>query len=496
MNDPDQRMHHLEAYVFEHPAGVGSTQVGKKILLTTPQGGRVVVDRLMLQTWQHADGRLGKDILDYFQSRGLERQEVAAALACLVHAGLLSTGEETPISSNAPLPGHQGSPLVSVVIVSYNSLAWLPACLASLRLQTYRPLEIIAIDNASTDGSAEWLAAHQAELALLRLERPCSLSRAINRGIEAARGEYILLLNPDVTLDAQAVAFMVETARNDASIAAVAGKLRLLWAPAFLNGIGNLVGALSWGVDNGLGYLDLGQFDHWTELPSACFAAALLSAKVLREIGPLDEGFPMYYEDSEWCYRARLLGYAVRPAQRAVIYHAFSGRVPDGAEHGLDATKLQRVAYGRLRFITLLLGRGYLLRFLCAYLLEDVLQGMIGLIRGRWGHFRAYWRAWGSYLASLRLLRQKRKLLQARRRRTDRELFDLQRRIPAPLVWRGLPLLTWDIVRYEYLPWIERGQSPRPKMTLGRALSIWRVEGLAALAHRIGRDILWRWMQP
>jgi GT2 family glycosyltransferase len=496
MNEPDRWMRALEAAVFGSPVGVRSAQSGKRPLLTTPQGGRVVGDRLMQQIWQHADGRLGEEILDYFQTRGLQRRQVAAALACLARAGLLSIEEETQIGTDAPLPVDQDSPLVSVVIVSYNSLAWLPDCLASLRLQTYRPLEMIVVDNASTDGSAEWLAVHQPEITLLRLERPCSLSGAINRGIEAARGEYILLLNPDVALDAQAVSFMVETAQSDASIAAVAGKLRLLWAPAFLNGIGNLVGALSWGMDNGLGYLDLGQFDHWTELPSACFAAALLPAKVLNEIGLLDEGFPMYYEDSEWCYRARLLGYSVRPAPRAVIYHAFSGRVPDGAGHSLSATKLQRVAYGRLRFISLLLGRGYLLRFLCAYLLEDVFHGVLDLIRGRWGHLRAYWRAWRSYLASLRPLRQKRKLLQARRKRTDREIFELQRHIPAPLVWRGLPLLTWDVVRHEYLPWIECDQPSRLKMTLGRALSIWRVEGIAALAHRIGRGVLWRWMQP
>jgi hypothetical protein len=157
---------------------------------------------------------------------------------------------------------------------------------------------------------------------------------------------------------------------------------------------------------------------------------------------------------------------------------------------------LQRVIYGRLRFITRLLGPGFLLRFLIGYVLEDLLNVMTCLLRGRWGYLRAYWRAWSDYFHSLNELRSDRKNIQSRRTQTDRALYRLQSHAPVPLVWRGLPLLTWDIVRHEYKPWIESSQFGRSKMTLQRALSIWRIEGAAALAHRLGRGILWKLMQP
>jgi GT2 family glycosyltransferase len=383
-----------------------------------------------------------------------------------------------------------------VVIVSYKSLAWLPGCLASLRLQTHGRLEIVLVDNGSTDGSADWLAEHHPDLTLVRLEQTCSLAAAINQGVQASCGEYLLLLNPDVVLDPHAVSHLLQVALGDENVAAVAAKLRLMWAPAFLNGLGNLVGALSWGTDSALGHLDLGQFDHWTELPSTCFAAALLPARSLKVIGPLDNGLPMYYEDSEWCYRARLFGLNVRLAPKAVVYHAFSGRVPDGTHAGLAVIKLHRVVYGRLRFITRQLGPGFLFRFLIGYAVEDLLNMMICLLRGRWGHLRAYWRAWSDYLGSLKALRCERKNIQSKRTQADRALFQLQRHAPVPLVWRGLPLVTWDIVRHEYRPWIEAHQTGRSKITLPRALSIWQVEGIAALAHRLGRGILWKLMQP
>jgi GT2 family glycosyltransferase len=450
----------------------------------------------MMQIWGHADGHSRHEILAYFAEKGLLPDDVSAALVCLAGAGLLSFPQTPSGEDHLAHSLYQSDVLVSVVIVSYNSLAWLPGCLASLRLQTHGRLEIVLVDNGSTDGSADWLAEHHPDLTLVRLEQTCSLAAAINQGVQASCGEYLLLLNPDVVLDPQAVAHLLHVAQGDENVAAVAAKLRLMWAPAFLKGLGNLVGALSWGTDSALGHLDLGQFDYWTELPSACFAAALLPARSLKAIGPLDDGLPMYYEDSEWCYRARLFGSNVRLAPQAVIYHAFSSRVPDGIQAGLAVNKLQRVVYGRLRFITRLLGFSYLFRFLLGYLFEDLLNVMICLLRGRWGHVRAYWRAWSDYLTSLKALRSDREKIQSRRTQTDRALFQLQRHAPVPLVWHGLPLLTWDIVLHEYKPWIEARQTGRSKMTLQRALAIWRIEGAAALAHRLGRGILWKWMQP
>ncbi len=96
-------------------------------------------------------------------------------------------------------------------------------------------------------------------------------------------GSTILLLNPDVQVEPDAVAHLVHKAASNPRCAAVAAKLRMLWTPAFLNGLGNQVGAISWGTDIGLGHLDLGQFAGWDEIPSACFAAALIPSRAVRD---------------------------------------------------------------------------------------------------------------------------------------------------------------------------------------------------------------------
>ena len=305
---------------------------------------------------------------------------------------------------------------------------------------------------------SDWLKGHYPDITLIRLDAPQSFARATNTGIQAASGAYFFLLNPDVSLAADAVAQLVAVAEADPQCGAVGAKLRFWWAPSFLNGLGNRVGAFSWGTDNGLGHLDLGQFDHWEYLPSVCFAAALIPRPTWEKIGAIDERFPMYYEDTEWSYRARILGYSIRSAPKAVIYHAFGGKVPGGVESGLTPRKLRNAAYGRFRFSIKLLASN-LFRFLRNYLAEDWSNFSHHLVRGEWPMMRAYLGAWGDELASLPEQLAHRKSIQAKRVIDDQALFALQRDMPMTFAWHGLPELTWDLLENHYLHLISSGRS-------------------------------------
>lgn len=425
-------------------------------LLTTPEGGKIALDDRLLALLQSADGRDLQEIVAEFRGQEPLPDAVRAAVACLAEAGLLDR-ESNNVQPEPPVV--PSTALVSAIIVTYNSCDWLPECFESLLSQTHPALEAIVVDNGSSDGSADWVAGHYPQVKLLRLEKSVSLAAAINCGVAAGRGEYLLLLNPDIRLERDAVAQMLATALEDGSCAAVAAKLKFWWAPAFLNGIGNRVGPSSWGTDNLIGHLDVGQFDSWQEVPSACFAATLIPREAWDAVGNLDEGFPLYYEDSEWSYRARLLGYTVRPAPKAVVYHAFGGRVPSGEEEPLSPRKLRHAAYGRLRFALKILGLPYLLRFLRNYLVEDWRNFWAAVFRCQWPVVRAYMGAWRHALSSLPAVLAQRRRLQARRARRDTELFALQQEIPDQQLWRGLPELTWDTVFRRYLPLFRSGKT-------------------------------------
>ncbi len=457
------------------PEGVKPSKVGSRPLLSTTQGGMIAIDPTLLALWQQADGHSHDDILRDFRypsgkpKLGFTSETIRAALACLVEAGLLyrqgivlsPLNHKTASLSTHPSPAenHRKISLVSVIIVDYNSREWLVECLPSLQSQTYQPLEVLIIDNGSSESSIPWLAQYFPAVKSFRLEPTASLAAAINHGVQHARGNYFLILNPDVTLEPDAITQLVSVAENDPDCAAVAAKLKYWWAPAFLNGLGNRVGASAFGSDNVQGHLDLGQFDGWNQVPSACFAAALIPRPAWEVVGPLDEAFPLYYEDAEWSYRARLLGRKILVAPKAVIYHAFGRRVHAGEEADLTPYKLRCVVYGRLRFALKLLASPTLWRFLVVYGIEDIAHLILRLFKLQGPMAGAILSGWLNFLKNLSSILPQRHQLQLTRTSTDNDLFTLQGSIPPGLIWRGLPELTWDIITHTYLPLILAGKT-------------------------------------
>ena len=445
------------------PAGVEVQYRSGRVIIATELGGQIALDKKLFALYQWAQGRSMDEILGSFSSEktrvdssSQHAEILRAALACLVQADLLQreTSRQPGGEDALPPAPRTGSALVSIIIINYNSQDWLEECLLSLQAQTYQPIEVIILDNGSAEDPTGWLNKSSPSVKALRLESPLGLAAAINRAVAAARGHYFFFLNPDVRLDPQAVVELVATAEEqDASTyAGIAPKLRYWWAPGFLNGLGNRVGFSSWGADNAQGHLDLGQFDAWSDLPSLCFAAALVPRAAWEAVGALDEGFPLYYEDAEWSYRARLLGHRLKLAPRAIVYHAMGRRFHTNTDTDLTPTKLSRVTYGRLRFAAKILSVKNLCRVLLTNAVEDLGRMTLNLLRGRLRHLTATVTGWRMFLGHLSELRLLRRQLQSQRALSDRLIFELQRSIPPALIWRGLPELSWDIIQHEYLP--------------------------------------------
>jgi glycosyltransferase involved in cell wall biosynthesis len=445
----------------------------RRILISTPQGGRIAIDETLLTLWQQADGHSLEDILKYFADQSdkstneFAPEVIRAALACLAEANLLYRSDNIPIST--PTEYCTGD-LVSAIIVNYNTLEWLQRCLPTLVGQIYTPIEIIIVDNGSTEDVKTWLDQNYPLVKTLILEPGHSFAYALNRGVELAQGKYFLLLNPDTRLEPDAIAQMVTKVNDDPECAAVAAKLKLWWAPTFLNGLGNQVGAFSWGRDNGLGHLDLGQFDTWSEVPSACFAATLIPRSSWESVGPIDEKFQMYYEDAEWSYRARLLGFRILAAPQATVYHAFGGYLHTGTEVNLSPSKLKRVIYGRLRFATKLTSGFTTLRFYIGYGLEDATSLLLALMRLDRARFYSVFGGWLDFFSDLRQTTQARRSIQSHRKCNDQELFTLQQQIPPPFIWHGIPELTWDLIANHYLQLIQAKKTkPMPEFPLPKS---------------------------
>lgn len=419
-------------------------QQGKYFLFATPQGGKVALDKKTKDFWYKANGVSIDSFLEPSIANAEQLKVEKTALICLEKAGLLNFEQEKHKSSERFEQCGEQDVEISVVIVYHNSGDWMEPCLNSLFQQTLQPMEIIVVDNGSSEPYRPHVSDYSHKLVVLHLAKPQSFASALNLALKQARSPYILVLNPDTALEPDVIEKLYEAINGKADVAAVVPKLRFSWARGFINGIGNYAGPFLYGIDIGLGHLDVGQFDSLVLLPSASFAGVMMSKLALSHVGFLDDGYPMYYEDLDWSYRARLLGYKILAVPDAVMYHAMGQHVHRAERFDLSPSKAYHVTYGRNRFTLKIFGGLTSFLFMLSYLAHDLLRliwlvlnrqlgGALGLLRGNWQTALDI----GEILSA-------RALVQQQRVRTDREMLRLQAKMPKARIWRGMPVLEWQ----------------------------------------------------
>lgn len=222
------------------------------------------------------------------------------------------------------------TPLVSVGIVNYNGLHYLPGCLASLVRQTEVELEITVVDNASTDGSFEWLVKNWPGVSLIRNEDNVGFSRGHNQIIQRTHRAYYLALNPDVVLERDFIVRLAEKAAAHTDCGWVCGKL-LTMGPDGTPGnhvytVGHAILRDGYAFNIGYGEVDTGQFEVPGEVFGANGAAVLYKRDMLLDMQErlgefFDETMFHYFSDTDLDWRGQLLGWRCCYVPQAVAYH-------------------------------------------------------------------------------------------------------------------------------------------------------------------------------
>jgi GT2 family glycosyltransferase len=223
--------------------------------------------------------------------------------------------------------------VIDAVLVNWNGRRYLPRCLTALRAQTV-PLRLVVVDNASTDGSAEYLRAEHPDVELLELRENRGYAGGANAGLQASTAEYVIILNPDIVLAPNHLE--VARARLEAvpSLGIMQGRLHQVRPNDYVAGrferaspldsAGHRAVRTRMVYDRGQGTFD-DQFDQEEPVFSACGAALFLRRSMLADIAIdgeyFDESFFAYKEDIDLCWRARLRGWDVRYIPDAVGWH-------------------------------------------------------------------------------------------------------------------------------------------------------------------------------
>lgn len=317
--------------------------------------------------------------------------------------------------------------LVSVTLVTWNSARYIERCLESVFDQLYRDLEVIVVDNGSTDNTREILCRYADRLRVVYNDHNAGFAAAQNQAIAASTGGWVLVLNPDAQLTPGFVGHLVDAGEqyHENQVGAVCGKLLSmgddLTIPArrTVDSTGIFFTPTLRHFDRGALEPDTGRFERVEYVFGASAAAALYRQEMIRDISVegefFDPDFFSYREDADLAWRAQLMGWKCLYLPYAIAYHVRTVRPSNRAKlppeinmHSVKNRFLMRVKNA---------GSGLYLRNLLPVTLRDVGVLIYCLVveRSSLGAFPLLGKAWARAL-------RKRRLIQQRRRVSDGEL--------------------------------------------------------------------------
>jgi GT2 family glycosyltransferase len=224
-------------------------------------------------------------------------------------------------------------PTVDAVIVTRDRaellLAALRSAKAALEAAGVRG-EIVVVDNDSSDDSAERVATELPEVRWIQLDRNYGFPTAVNHGLRATSGDWVLLLNNDATIEREALQLVLERPVPD-DVGTIALQMRFADRPGTVNSAGIGMDVLGVAYDRFLGEPVGGPASEPAEVFGACAGAALFRRAMLDEIGGFDSGIFLYLDDVDVAWRAQMAGWRALYFPDAVVWHAHSATTKHGS---------------------------------------------------------------------------------------------------------------------------------------------------------------------
>ena len=321
--------------------------------------------------------------------------------------------------------GLTSKPLVSAIVVNWNGADDLATCLPSLLAQSYRPLEIMVVDNASTDGSAE--VAAKFGVRWLKLDQNRGPTGAMNEGAKAAGGEFVLLLNNDMRFHEQFVESLVSEIVRDSGIFSV-DAYQYDWEGTKRIHRATYLAKKRTDADDYEFVPGLYICQESRDAPGPAFTSSnanmLVRKSMYLDLGGFDERSMLGGEDLELCWRAWVRGWKSVFAPEAVCWHRVGRSLRPGKASEI---RFRGTLAGRLLTATKLLP----IRFVIATWLVTLGGLARDLALLRWQRVRDRIRVFGWYARTLPALLHERRELYRSQHISPTQMVERLLRLPA-----------------------------------------------------------------
>lgn len=221
--------------------------------------------------------------------------------------------------------------LVSLILINYNKYKYTIECLESLRHQNYKNFEILLVDNGSKNNYYQGLKEELEQfrnilkIYLIRSEKNLYFGAGNNKAIKLAKGEFICLLNNDTEVMPDFIEKMVNFLEENPQVGMIAPKIKLFSKKELIWTTGGEVNFKIGDVVTNRGYLksdpENKMYNKIEPIDFAPGTALFVRKEYLEKIGLIDEIYFMYWEDPDWSFRAKKLGYESYYVPTTIVYH-------------------------------------------------------------------------------------------------------------------------------------------------------------------------------
>lgn len=218
---------------------------------------------------------------------------------------------------------------VTVIIPNWNGMKFLQSCLKSLSVQTFSDFKTVVIDNASTDGSQDFIRDNFPEVEIVQMDKNYGFTGAVNEGIRRTTTPYLLLLNNDTEVEPEFVEELYKAIEKDDTIFSVSSKMINFYDRSKMDDAGDLYTLIGWQAQRGVAH-PVEKYNKPCEVFSACAGAAIYRRDAFDIIGLFDDMHFAYLEDIDVGYRAKIYGYKNMYCPTAVVYHMGSATTGAG----------------------------------------------------------------------------------------------------------------------------------------------------------------------
>ena len=312
----------------------------------------------------------------------------------------------------------KSKPLISVIIVNWNGESLIDDCLTTLLSQNYTSIEVLFVDNNSSDNSEKVVKKYK-KVKFIQTGANLGFAGGNNYGLKYAKGTYVLLLNTDTKVSNDFLAKMVEKIESDNELGIVQPKL--LYENDRINSIGAYLtntGFLYYpGYDkNG----KLKKYNNEEYVFSAYGACMLIRKSVIEEIGLFDDDYFMYFEETDFCMRAWLAGWKILYIPNASIHHKGAASSKKfGLERMIYHSFKNRICtyIKNFEFLSLVF-------ILSIHIIACEVASLMYLITGRFGYASAVQKAlWWNIISFKSTLKKRKTVQKSYRKISDKEYF-------------------------------------------------------------------------